>query len=240
MSTTLLLLLITFVSMFVQTVIGFGYGFIAVPLYSFLLSSSEITAISTVVATGAILILSGLTIKKTNLKILLYILPPCLIGTYVGISIGKALPEATLKRYLGLVLVFMAIYQLSISKRIKVKANLPFAILLGFISGILQGSVVMGGAPIALYLLVCTDDKDEYYGTMNCNFIIVNIFMIIIRILNGQLNSGSTSLILLMMIPTVLAIYIGRKLLKKISVESMKNVVYGFMILMGSYIVIFS
>lgn len=236
---TILVLLITFVAMFVQTIAGFGYGSIAVPCCSFIMSTSESTALTSTVALVSIIILAIINIKKANYKLLLCTVPTAIIGIILGTSVADSLPDRLLKRFLGIVLILSAIYQLYISRQIKVKKSMGLAISMGLLSGFLQGSIVMGGQPIALFLLSATNDKDEYLGTINWYFVIINIVTVTAKILNHSINMGNINLVGLMMIPTVAAIYLGTKVVKRLTLDNMKMIIYIFMIVVGSYISIF-
>lgn len=235
---TILVLIITFVAMFVQTVVGFGYGSIAVPCCALLMSTNESTALTSTVALVSIIILAIINIKKVNYKLLLYIVPIAIVGNIIGANLANNLPDVFMKKFLAIALILSSIYQLFVANKIKVKQSIFLALSMGLLSGFLQGSIVMGGQPIALFLLSAINDKDEYLGTISMYFVIINIVTVITRILNHSLNLGNVNLVLLMMVPTVLAIFLGRKVFNKLTLDSMKSFIYSFIILIGGYILI--
>ena len=70
-------------------------------------------------------------------------------------------------------------------------------------------------------------------------FVILNAVNVLTKIVNKSINFGNVRLVLLMMIPTCLAIYFGRKTVKKLTLSNMKTIIYVFMIIIGTYITIF-
>lgn len=233
-----LLYLIVFISTFIQAITGFGYGIVSVPLLLLFMDTAEVLSIDIITATILIFLLALYDLKKVNLKKLLLTVPVSIIFAYVGVMVGNYIDDYLLKKILGVIMILIAIYFLIFSNK---KINKPkdyIGVIMASFSGFLQGMVTMGGPPMAVYFLSSIDDKDEYYGTFASYFTGINISIVLMRYFNGLLTKSSFIISMKCMIPACIAIIIGKRLTKKLSISLIKKIIYIFMIIIGIYLII--
>lgn len=227
-----------FLGAFVQRVSGIGYGIIVMLFFPLVLSMGEATALS---GMGSLL-LSGLVAytmrRSVSIKrVMLPMAPYCIVSCLMVLLVKKAAPDILLL-LLGISLSAMSVYLYFFSGRIHIRPTLKNALIAGSIGGVLSGLFSMGGPPVMVYFLSCSDTKDEYLANIQLFFVVSNSISTIARVANGFV----TQRVLWLLLPSVAAMlaasYTGGRVYRKISSEGLKRVVYGVVGLCGILTVI--
>lgn len=234
MITAFLIFLSSFAGSFVQRVCGFGFGIFIMTILPYLMPSyQEATALSGFLS----LIQSGLVLisihKYLNIKNLYVIFLSFCVFSFFAIKFVSVSDESILKIILGIVLILLAMYFLFFSKNAAVTPTLKWQISLGGLSGIMGGLFGMHGPAAVVYFLSSEKTKENYLAIAQAYFVITNIYMSFFRAEYGFVTS-TVGFALLYALPGIfLGIYFGKKVFDKINSQTLKKIIYYYMILAG-------
>ena len=222
-----------FMGTFVQRVSGIGYGIIVMVFFPLVLSMGEATALSGMGSLIASCAVAYTMRKHVNAKkAMMPMAPYCIISCLMMLFVKNA-PHQVLMILLGIALCGMSIYFYFFSGRIHTQPTAKNAMIAGGIGGVLSGLFSMGGPPVMVYFLSCSDTNDEYLANIQFFFVVSNAVSTVARLANGFV----TPRVMWLMLPTAIAMaaanYTGGKVYKKISSEGLRKVVYGVVGLCG-------
>ncbi|MBQ0059951.1 MAG: hypothetical protein KBS83_08405, partial [Lachnospiraceae bacterium] len=80
--------------------------------------------------------------------------------------------------------------------------------------------------PIVLYFLAATSTKEEYLGSSQAYFLLINFYSIGVRIYAHQMNLGMIPFILVGAVALYIGTYFGGKVVNRIDVKTMKRIAY--------------
>lgn len=236
--TVLLLFLTSFVSAFIQSTTGFGYGilFMAISPYFLSYNIAQVLSISTSPVGNVANVVKR--IKRVNWRQVIIPMIFALSTTYISIELTRNMDTGVMRRILGVLLFFLAIWFVFFSSRVRIKPTFLNCTIAGLISGIGTGLFSISGPPMVIYYLSALEDKEEYMATIQAYFFLNSVSTIIMRIVMGAFPSFSFTWFAATVIGLLLGAAVGFKFYKKLNGEAMKRYVYGFMALSGLFIVI--
>lgn len=180
-------LLIIFSSATVQATASFGFGLIAMPLLTIFMPPSVAVPIIVVFATFTNLLIVTKLRNYVDLKKIWLMIAFGIGSTPLGVYILKIVDGITLKLTIGLILIVMA-FILFKGFNISIKnEKLGFSIV-GFLSGVLNGSISLNAPPIVIFLTNQGVDKQSFRANIAAYLTITNIFAIIVFGLNGLIT----------------------------------------------------
>lgn len=216
-----------FLGAFVQRVSGIGYGIIVMMFFPLVLSMGESTALSGMGSLIASCVVAYTMRKHVNIKkAMMPMVPYCIIACLMMLFVKSAANELLLL-LLGIALLGMSIYLSFFSGRISIRPTARNAMIAGSIGGVLSGLFSMGGPPVMVYFLSCSDTNDEYLANIQFFFVISNAVSTVARFANGFVTPQVLWLLLPSAAAMVAANYTGGKVYKKISSDGLRKVVYG-------------
>lgn len=236
--TVLLLFLTSFVSAFIQSTTGFGYAIMFMAISPYFLPYNVASALSLTTSPVGNVANVVRRIRMVNWKQVIIPMVFATISTYTAIELTKSLELATMRRILGVLLFFLAIWFVFFSKKVKIKPTLLNCAIAGFISGTGGGLFSISGPPMVLYYLSALKNKEEYMATIQTYFFFNNLVTIAMRIITGTFPSISLFMFIATVIGLLGGVTLGTKVYAKLNGEAMKKYVYGFMALSGLWIVI--
>ena len=104
---------------------------------------------------------------------------------------------------------------------------------MGSISGIMGGLFAMQGPPAVLYFIAAENEKEKYMAMTQTYFLFGNIFMSIVRAINGYLTFAVAQGWLYACIGIVIGGFIGNKVFEKVQTKTLRKIVYGYMAISG-------
>ena len=216
----------------VQGLTGFGAALVAIPLLCLFI---DIKMAVPLFALNGIVITVVLAVEMRDSLSISRVLPLCLgalPGYYVGITIIKTLDPATMRFFLGLLLICYAIYNLCFTIKPR-RLHRAYSLLAGFLSGSIGAGFSAGGPPAIIYTSLNDWSKDEIKSTLN-GFFLFNSFMVaILHALSGVTTRASVMLFLISA-PFVLAGTLGGAYLYRwVSGEKYRTLVFVFLLVMG-------
>ncbi|MBA5851564.1 MULTISPECIES: sulfite exporter TauE/SafE family protein [unclassified Clostridium] len=229
--------LIIFFASSVQGAIGFGYALIAVSLLSFLLPMKIIVPVIVISSFINNMIVAYSTKNFIDIgRIWLMILFGAL-GIPLGVYALTTVNPELLKLVVGTLILINSIFMIK-GYSIKFKrAKLAYSSV-GFISGVLNGSVSISGPPIALFLNNEGYSKDEFRASFAVYGFIENILTIITLGFDGLLSKYMFSVLAINIIPLLLGSLLGIFISNKISNSHFKKIVLFFLIIISVVIII--
>lgn len=233
-SLILILILLCTGASLVQRVSGFGFGIFIMTALPFIVPSyAEATALSGLLAAtlSAYVLLSMW--RLVNWKQLIVILLSFSIIAFFSVDYVAKAAETHLKILLGITLIILSLYFLFISKHINVKPTYFLQISMGGLSGAMGGLFGMHGPPAVIYFLASEPDKNRYMATTQAFFLISNIILTLFRASNGFITPFVWYGWISSCIGVAIGAYIGRLIFDRISVNTLRKIIYIYMIFAG-------
>ena len=222
-----------FMGAFVQRVSGIGYGIIVMLFFPLVLSMGEAAALSGMGSLAASCCIAYGMRNSINVKKVMVPMAPYCIITCLAMIFVKNAGSNVLLIMLGAALCAMSVYFYFFSGRIQIRPTVRNGMIAGGIGGVLSGLFSMGGPPVMVYFLSCSETNDEYIANIQFFFVVSNTISTVARMANGFV----TGRVMWLMIPSVAAMlaanYTGGKVYKRISTEGLRRVVYGVVGLCG-------
>ncbi|ABR47757.1 protein of unknown function DUF81 [Alkaliphilus metalliredigens QYMF] len=166
--------LVIFFAAMTQGITSFGFSLISLPLLGLFLPLKivvPVLVIYSLLLNSIILyhIKEFIEIKRISILVMAGI-----IGTPFGVYLLKISDESTLKLLIGIIITIAAIVNFS-GYKIKVKNEKRSYIPVGLASGLLNGSVSLGGPPVVLFLTNQAVEKQIFRANLTLYFWILNI-----------------------------------------------------------------
>ena len=168
--------------------------------------------------------------KLSNTCTLCFLWP---IAAYFSVMFSMSVRGAVMIKALGLLLIAVAAYYTFLGEKIKISPTFINGSIAGFLGGTGAGLFAVGGPPIAIYLLACTDDNDVYRATICTHFCCTSVMASLTRFQQGIITSDTLQLWFLMLIGIALGIFLGNKIFHKLSARRLRLVVCFYLALSG-------
>lgn len=195
---------------------GFGFGMTAMSVFALLPYRMEPMA-GVVTAGALVLLVVLLRISRAQGGIRWKRVALILLGVVAGTPLGYLFIVKTgdlpvFRVTLGVFLIVAGIIG-AMGIRIRRKPPAFAGPLIGVLGGFLSGAFVTGGAPLVLYLYALEEDARTMKATVQCIFIAMTTYRLVMVRLIGDAFSGSVVVALLAALPlTVIGVVVGHKL----------------------------
>ncbi len=225
-------IVIFLVSATLQGLTGFGFSILAVPLITLFISPKTAVPILLIYSMLINIVVLHSARKATNLKKIWILLIAGIASMPLGTRLLVIMNESLLKIFIGsMIFVFGILLLIGFRKKFK---NEKLAMLpVGFLSGILGGSISISGPPIILFLSNQDVDKHTFRGNMAAYFFILNCFTIPVYYYNGLLTNEVWNLSLTFLPGLLIGVFIGNLFSHKIKDDHFKKLTLILLILMG-------
>jgi len=160
-------------------------------------------------------------------------------GLLLGLSLLVAINVAASKAILGLVLITYALWALfnrpaSLSDKWERLLKVPTGFCTGFING-LTGSQVMPSLP---YLLSLNLHKNDFVQAINISFTLSSFVLLVGMNRLGYLPPQILLLAVAGLVPVLGTLYVAGRIQKRLSGDSHRKLVLGFLLFMGVVLLI--
>lgn len=154
--------------------------------------------------------------RHYNRRLLAILIPATTLGVIFGWATASLIPE---KLVTGLVGVLGVAFTLNLLLRAPSKgpgkpASVPKGLFWGTIAGFTSFVSHTGGPPYQVYVLPQKLDKDTFAGTTTILFAYVNAIKLIPYYALGQLNPANLKVAAVLLVPGILAVLAGVKLVR--------------------------
>jgi len=202
----------------ISAVFGLGTALVVLSLGAYVLPVKESIVLASVLFAASTLTKSVLFYQVIEWKQAGVMILASIPFTYLGALAFGYLPADLLRKFLGaMILLYLAISFFGSVIRWKPTMTGLFcgSAAYGFISGILgSGNIIK-----ALVLRGVNYPKEVFVGMMAVTSVLANFVKIIVFSRAGALHAGQKEIIFLLVIGAIIAAFIGRFYLKKISVK---------------------
>lgn len=213
----------------IQAVTGFGAGIFMMIFFPALFPILNASALSSSIS----LFVSGPQSwryrKHVDWKVAVLPTIAYILVSTVSILLVPYLPTELLKKVFGVFMVILSIYFLTVSGKLKIRANVLSATICGTLSGILGGLFGIGGPPMVIFFLAALDSKEEYIGTIQLFFFITGLYTCIVRVIKGIYTLDLIPFTLLGLLGILIGQHIGSRIIDRIDAATMKKLVYLFL-----------
>ncbi|WP_172359757.1 sulfite exporter TauE/SafE family protein [Pseudogemmobacter hezensis] len=149
-------------------------------------------------------------------RVLLYLLPGAVLGVAIGGLTASVVPEAAVTLLIGVIGLAFSLNLLlrrpaeGPPREARPGPGLFWGVVTGFTSFVSHS----GAPPYQVYTLPLRLEKAVFAGTSTIAFAVINAVKLVPYGLLGQLNPGNLKLSALLILPAVLAVFAGVKLVK--------------------------
>jgi uncharacterized membrane protein YfcA len=228
---------VLFVSALARGLIGFGNALFAMPLLALFCPiqiASPLVGLANL--TGILIILVGAW-RSVDLKAAWRLILPCLIGIPIGLFFLKTANETIVRIVLGVILVGYGFYNL-ISPKLPHLKNEVLAYPFGLLSGILGGAFNSNGPPIVIYGSLRRWPPESFRATLQGVFLPTNLMVLATHAIGGLWTRDVLVLYGYSLPLMLLATLVGLRFGKRIPKEQFHRLVYGFLVAMGTLLII--
>lgn len=219
----------------IQGITGFGFALIAVPLLSFVIPElRNITPIIVIYSLLTNVIIVFKSRRYIDLKKIIPLIIFGIIATPIGTYILLYVNVSTLKIIIGSIITITAFAML---KNLKIKINnedISYGIV-GFLSGLLNGSTGLSGPPVVLFLTNQNTDKDVFRANLTFYGLATNIFAIILFIAEGIINTSVINFTMLYLPALIIGVFGGIIISAKINETLFKKLTIYLITCLGLY-----
>lgn len=225
--------LVIMLSGFIQGTTSFGFSLIALPLLGIMLSLKLVVPLLVIFS----LFMNSIILFKLrdyiDLKRISVLIFASIIATPIGAYLLISIDENILKLIVGIIVVLSAII-FKLGFNIKVKNEKLAFIPVGFMSGLLNGSVSLSGPPVILFLTNQKTEKQVFRATLTSFFWILNIATIFVFFYNGLINVTVLNLSVKLMPGLLIGLFFGMKLGDCIQQKTFRDATIFLLFCMGS------
>lgn len=237
--TALYIFLLAAGASFVQRTTGFGFGIFIMTLLPFIMPSyAEATALSGLLALTTSSVIAFRLRKNVTWNRLIPILATFIIISAISICFLARIHDNSLRRILGVVLLFTGLYFAFFNKKIKIGTTVPWQVGAGTLSGIMGGFFGMQGPPAVLYFISSEPSKECYMAMTQMYFCIGNAMMTIVRASNGFVTADVGKGYAIGLGGLALGLLLGEWTFKKIPGKIFPYLVYTYICVSGMIIFI--
>ena len=228
----LLCSLIILASSMLQGLTGFGFSILSLPLITLLISPKTAVPILVLYSIIINIVVFFSARKAFELKRIWILMIFGIIGVPIGTHFLITFNDNLIKLCIGIFITVFGLLLL-LGFRRKIKHEKVSMIPIGFVSGILSGSVSIGGPPVILFLSNQGVNKQVFRANLAVYFFILNIFTIPVYIYTGLISEQVLNYSIKFFPALVIGVVAGNVFSKKIKEEHFRKVVLVLLVLMG-------
>ncbi len=233
----MLVALIIFIAVFVQSSIGFGFALVSMPLLVGLLGiqiSAPLVALLAAVAEVFILFRYR---EALNLRVVWQLIIASVFAIPLGVLALRHLDAAIVTTALGVILVAYAIYAL-FTPRLPELAHRGYALGFGFVAGLLGGAYNTPGPPVIIFGNCRGWPPNEFKGNLQGFFLVNSFIVVAVHVFSGNYNAAVWQNFLLAIPGLILGLIAGFLLSKRINAELFRKIVLVLLIILGIQLII--
>lgn len=220
-----------FVAMFIQAITGFGGPLIAMPLGIVLMGVEVAKPVITVCAWSAAMLVAVPAYRYINWKESLKMTAIMFAGVLAGLWFFNNID-------MGRLILLYAIVVFAVGvKKMFFESNKGLSIPLQYgalgIAGIMQGMFLAGACFIVVYALEKIHDKQEFRASLSVVWALLNTYLLYTYQATEQFTPEVIKLSALCIVPLVIAIILGNKVVKRINQKVFLQMTYGILIISG-------
>ena len=230
--TLVLTLLIALFGGIVAATAGFGFSLVAAPPLLLLYEPVQVTAMLLILTLATRWMLLIDTWRTANARTIGAMLPTAWLGIGIGILIVQAVDPDYIKLLASTVVIVAALLLMRgwRPKHAHASAAAPFA---GLLSGILSPTTGMDGTPVVFLLSSRDFGIPAFRSTITVYYYLIIPVSILALVQQGLLGRDDVLRSLAVVPPVVIGTMIGQRLVRRLSIERFRSIVYGLLLVSG-------
>jgi hypothetical protein len=231
-------ILITCGAALCQSLTGFGFALVMVPLLSLAWDVKSAVVTSTVLGTFVVLPLLFEARRHVRLTTAAALTTGSLAGVPAGILLLDWIDPEALKILVGVTVVAASVLVYRVREVRATRAGVIPAVAAGAVSGILGGSTSMSGPPAVLYLLGTEKDVEVFRGTILAFFLPMGLVTIAGLAIVGRVTPDVVRTSAIALPALVIGLVVGAWLRYRVREELFRLLVLLFLILTSVGVII--
>jgi hypothetical protein len=226
------LFVIIFLAALLQTISGFGFALLAMPLVALVIG---------VKAAAPLVALVGFTLYAINLvryrrsverRVLLPLAVAAALGVPFGVWVLGNLDEDIVKSVLGVLLIAYALYSLWRPSAAPLRSE-RWAYPAGFLAGVLGGAFNTPGPPVIVYGNLRQWSRNLFRSTLQALFLFSSSLVILAHIAAGNLTAATIPTYLLLLPALLLGVWAGSLIDRRLNNERFRLLVITLILATG-------
>lgn len=219
------------VAAFAQSLTGFGFSLLSVPLMSLLISPKDAVVIATLIAILTTTFQAFHDRKLASARLANRLTLASFVGMPVGLVAFVLLPASVLRLVLGVVVIAATVV---LSRGFELRHDSPvYDWSLGALSGALATSLSTNGPPLVFLLSAKKLDGPEFRATISRVFSIVNVVTIVMFVLAGKIHHSAMEGALVALPAMGIALALGFRIRKHVHGDRFRALVLVLLVLSG-------
>jgi uncharacterized membrane protein YfcA len=228
----MIIAVIVFIAVFVQTTAGFGLALVSMPLLVSLLDIRTATPLVSLIAVTAEVFLLIRFRAALNFRAVARLSLASLIGIPLGIYLLREVNTALITAALGIVIIGYALYALFTPQMPQI-GNPNWAFGFGFLGGILSGAYNTSGPPVVIFGTMNGWSPAEFKSNLQGFFVLNSIMVLTTHTIAGNFT-GLVWQSYLWGLPGIMAgLLLGFALDKRIDAAQFRRIVLVLLIFLG-------
>lgn len=226
-----LFLLTVLLSNTIQVITGFAGAMLAMPMSIRLIGLEPAKAILNIVTMASCVYVVLCRWRSIDLRELFKMLGFMGVGLVIGVRLLDILALDILLRGYGALIVLIALKKLFIRREFHLPKFLIYACLPA--SGLIHGMFLSGGSFLIVYAVSALPDKERFRSTVSAVWVVLNSFLLVSHLRAGYFVPHVRNLLLFSCVPFLAAVWIGNRLVSKISSERFLFLTYVLLLASG-------
>ena len=230
--TLLLFVVIIFAAALLQSLSGFAFALITMPLVALVLGIRTATPLVAVAA----LTVQGINMiryrSQVNMPEMIRLALAAVVGVPFGVWALINVSESIIRSILGIVMIVYALYTLARPESPYLR-SMNWSYVAGFVAGCLGGAYNTSGPPVVVYGSLRQWHKDEFRATLQTFFFFTSVVTLISHFLASNITSTVVEFYLYAIPAMLLGLYLGSKLDRFVDKDRFRLLVVGLILLLG-------
>ncbi len=216
----------------VSATAGFGFSLVAAPPLLLLYEPVQVTAMLLILTLATRWMLLTDTWRTTNARTIGAMLPTAWLGIGIGVLIVRTVDPDYIKLLASSVVIVAALLLMRGWRpaRAHHPAAGPFA---GHLSGILSPTTGMDGTPVVFLLSSRDYGVAAFRSTITVYYYLIVPVSILALVQQGLLGRGDLLRALVVVPPVVIGTLLGQRLVRRLSVERFRSIVFSLLLVSG-------
>ena len=229
-----LIIFTVFVASIIRGFNGFGFSATCISGFSFILPAIEIVPIILILEVLISIFMIPYIRNKIDWNFIIKILIGIIIGSPIGLFLLKYFPPELTHLLICLIIIIFSILLMRGYSNQKINNNYA-KISTGFIAGTINGFSLLGGMPVALFLLVIKIQPAIIRGSLAALFFLTDTYAFVLSFFGGIVDMTTIYRTVPLIIILPIGVFIGDKFFVKSREETYRKVVFYFLIFISIF-----
>ena len=223
-----------FIASIIRGFNGFGFSATCISGFSFILPAIEIVPIILILEVLVSIFMIPYIRNKIDWNFIVKILIGIIIGSPIGLFLLKYLPSELTHLLICLIIIIFSILLMKGYSNQKINNNYA-KISTGFIAGTINGFSLLGGMPVALFLLVTRIQPAIIRGSLAALFFLTDTYAFMLSFFGGIVDITTIYRTLPLIVILPIGVFVGDKFFIKSKEATYRKVVFYFLILISIF-----